>query len=38
MTDIRRQLDRVVSKELSQNIIPVRTDAGILVGLSVDSQ
>jgi len=32
MTDIRRQLDRVVSKELSQNIIPVRTDAGILVG------
>jgi len=32
MTDIRRQLDRVVSKELSQHIIPVKTDAGILVG------
>jgi len=32
MTDIRRQLDRVVSKELSQHIIPVKTDKGILVG------
>jgi hypothetical protein len=32
MTDIRRQLDKVVSKELSQHIIPVKTDAGILVG------
>lgn len=32
MTDIRRQLDKVVSKTLSQYIIPVRTDAGILVG------
>jgi hypothetical protein len=32
MTDIRRQLDRVVSKELSQHIIPVKTDRGILVG------
>ncbi len=32
MTDIRRQLDRVVSKELSQHIIPVKTDEGILVG------
>jgi hypothetical protein len=32
MTDIRRQLDQVVSKELIRNIIPVKTDAGILVG------
>lgn len=32
MTDIRRQLDKVVSKELSQYIIPVKTDEGILVG------
>lgn len=32
MTDIRRQLDQVVSKELARNIIPVKTDAGILVG------
>ena len=32
MTDIRRRLDQVVSKELSQHIIPVKTDKGILVG------
>jgi hypothetical protein len=32
MTDIRRQLDQVVSKELARSIIPVKTDAGILVG------
>ena len=32
MTDIRRQLDQVVSKELARNIIPVKTDEGILVG------
>ncbi len=32
MTDIRKRLDQVVSKELSQYIIPVKTDAGILVG------
>ena len=32
MTDIRRRLDRIVSKELAYNIIPVKTDKGILVG------
>jgi hypothetical protein len=32
MTDIRRRLDQVVSKELARNIIPVKTDKGILVG------
>lgn len=32
MTDIRRQLDEVVAKELAKTIIPIRTDAGILVG------
>jgi hypothetical protein len=32
MTDIQRRLDQVVSKELSQHIIPVKTDRGILVG------
>ena len=32
MTDIRRRLDQVVSKELARNIIPVKTDQGILVG------
>ena len=32
MTDIRRQLDQLVKKELTQTIIPVKTDEGILVG------
>ena len=32
MTDIRKQLDDVVSKELSKSIIPVKTGQGILVG------
>ena len=32
MTDIRKRLDQVVSKELARNIIPVKTEAGILVG------
>ena len=32
MTDIRRQLDQVVSTTLAQHIIPVRTAEGILVG------
>jgi len=32
MTDIQRRLDQVVSKELANNIIPVKTDRGILVG------
>ena len=32
MTDIRRQLDEVVAKELAKTIIPVRTERGILVG------
>ena len=32
MTDIRRRLDRIVSKELAHSIIPVKTDKGILVG------
>jgi hypothetical protein len=32
MTDIRRRLDQVVSKELARNIIPVKTAEGILVG------
>jgi hypothetical protein len=32
MTDIRRQLDQVVSSTLAQHIIPVKTAEGILVG------
>lgn len=32
MTDIKRQLEQVVSRELSKNIIPVKTTEGILVG------
>ena len=32
MTDIRRQLDQVVSTTLAQHIIPVKTPEGILVG------
>ena len=32
MTDIRRQLDQVVSNTLAQHIIPVKTTEGILVG------
>ena len=32
MTDIRRQLDQVVSTALAQHIIPVKTAEGILVG------
>jgi hypothetical protein len=32
MTDIRRQLDQVVSNTLTQYIIPVKTAEGILVG------
>lgn len=32
MTDIRKRLEQVVSKELAQTIIPVKTDKGILVG------
>ena len=32
MTDIRRQLDQVVSTTLAQHIIPVKTTEGILVG------
>jgi hypothetical protein len=32
MTDIRRRLQQVVNKELAQNIIPVKTEDGILVG------
>lgn len=32
MTDISRRLEQVVHKELSKNILPVKTDKGILVG------
>lgn len=32
MTDISKRLARVVSNELSKNIIPVKTKEGILVG------
>lgn len=32
MSDISRRLEQVVSKELAKTIIPVKTDAGILVG------
>jgi hypothetical protein len=32
MTDIRRQLDQVVSNTLAQHIIPIKTAEGILVG------
>ncbi len=32
MTDLKRQLDQVVKKELTRNIIPVKTEEGILVG------
>lgn len=32
MTDISKRLQQVVNKELAQNIIPVKTEAGILVG------
>ena len=32
MTNISKRLERVVSTELSKNIIPVKVDGGILVG------
>jgi len=32
MIDIRKRLEQVVNKELSQHIIPVKTEKGILVG------
>jgi hypothetical protein len=32
MTQISKRLEQIVRKELSKNIIPVRTDSGILVG------
>lgn len=32
MTQISRLLEQIVRKELSQNIIPVKTEEGILVG------
>lgn len=32
MTNISKQLEQVVNKELSRNIIPVKTKEGILVG------
>lgn len=32
MSDIKRQLQQVVNKELAQTIIPVKTEYGILVG------
>lgn len=39
MTDIRRQLDQVVKKTLSEHIIPVKTAEGILVGnVLIESQ
>ena len=39
MTDIRRQLDQVVSNTLAQHIIPVKTAEGILVGsVLIESQ
>jgi hypothetical protein len=32
MTQLSKRLEQIVRKELSKNIIPVRTDSGILVG------
>ena len=32
MTQISKRLEQIVKRELSSNIIPVKTDAGILVG------
>ena len=32
MTQISRRLEQIVRKELSKNIIPVKTENGILVG------
>ena len=32
MTQISKRLEQIVRKELSKNIIPVRTEGGILVG------
>ena len=32
MTQISKRLEQIVKKELSKNIIPVRTERGILVG------
>ena len=32
MTQISRRLDQIVSRELEKNVIPVKTDQGILVG------
>jgi len=32
MTNIQKRLESIVSKELAKNIIPVKTDEGILVG------
>lgn len=32
MTQLSRRLEQIVKKELSKNIIPVRTERGILVG------
>jgi hypothetical protein len=32
MTDLSKRLERVVKKELSNNLIPVKTPEGILVG------
>ena len=32
MTQISRRLEQIVRKELSKNIIPVKTPDGILVG------
>jgi hypothetical protein len=32
MTNISKRLEQIVSKELSKNIIPIKTEEGILVG------
>lgn len=32
MTEISKRLDQIIRKELSKNIIPIKTEKGILVG------
>ena len=32
MTQVSRRLEQIVSRELKKNLIPVKTDSGILVG------
>lgn len=33
MNNIKKRLDQVVGKELEKNLIPIKTDQGILVGI-----